>query len=95
LVTIAYLSLLVIITRRIWRLLTGRARHKFASRVEIMVFVGVFVTQYTQALTTDMVFFTKYPAILVFMLAGVLSHMEPGDRGAGRVRNLLVRMKIR
>lgn len=75
-VTIAYLVLLGIFIRRVFRFVMRRVEHAFVGKTEVMVFLGLFVTQYVQALTTDMVFYTKYPGILVFLLAGVLSHSK-------------------
>jgi len=75
-VTVAYLPLLVVFARRLVLMIIGKLEHVFIGRTEIMVFLGLFVTQYVQAMTTDMVFYTKYPAILVFLLAGVLSHTK-------------------
>lgn len=73
-VTLAYLALLGVFIKRLISYVTGRVKHAFVGRTEVMVFLGLFTTQYVQALTTDMVFYTKYPGILVFLLAGVLSH---------------------
>ncbi len=79
-VTLAYLSLMGVFIRRLLLYITGRLRHAFVGKTEVMVFLGLFTTQYVQALTTDMVFYTKYPGILVFLLAGVLSHWEEKPR---------------
>jgi len=76
-VTLVYLALLIVLARRLLLMVLGRLHHAFVGRTEVMVFLGLFVTQYVQALTTDMVFYTKYPGILIFLLAGVLSHTRP------------------
>jgi O-antigen ligase len=72
LLVILYLLLLVMMMRRVTQLLTGRLIHPSMGRMEVMVFVGVFLTQYVQALTTDQIFHAEYSAILLFLLAGVL-----------------------
>jgi hypothetical protein len=45
--------------------------------------VGIFLTQYVQALTTDMVFHAQYSSILIFLLAGVLFQRTPDETGGG------------
>lgn len=67
-----YLLMLGMMIKRVTDLLTGRLIHPSAGRMEVMVFVGVFLTQYVQALTTDQVFHAEYSAILLFLIAGVL-----------------------
>ncbi|TFG40966.1 MAG: hypothetical protein E4H48_06800 [Syntrophobacterales bacterium] len=69
---ILYVIMLLLMVRRVVHLLTGQLIHPSIGRMEVMVFVGVFLTQYVQALTTDQIFHAEYSAILLFLLAGVL-----------------------
>ncbi|MBM4118177.1 O-antigen ligase family protein [bacterium] len=69
---IPYLLMLAMMVVRVWKLLSGRLIHPSAGRMEVMVFVGVFLTQYAQALTTDQIFHAEYSAILLFLITGVL-----------------------
>ncbi len=71
-VLIPYMAMLWMFTVRVFKLLTRRLIHPNIGMMEVMVFVGVFITQYLQALTTDQVFHAEYGAILIFLLAGVL-----------------------
>ncbi len=71
-VLIPYLGIMVLFVRRVIQLLTGQLKHPKIGKMEVMVFVGVFITQYVQALTTDQIFHAEYGAILIFLLAGVL-----------------------
>jgi len=67
-----YVAMLLMMMRRVTQLLVGRLIHPSIGKMEVMVFVGVFLTQYVQALTTDQVFHAEYSAILLFLIAGVL-----------------------
>jgi O-antigen ligase len=71
-VLIPYLGVMVMFVHRVIKLLTGQLIHRMIGKMEVMVFVGVFITQYVQALTTDQVFHAEYGAILIFLLGGVL-----------------------
>ncbi len=69
---ILYVAMLFLMVRRVVHLLNGQLIHPSIGRMEVMVFVGVFLTQYVQALTTDQIFHAEYSAILLFLLAGVM-----------------------
>jgi len=67
-----YAAMLIMMSKRAWDILRGHVLHPTVGKMETMVFVGVFLTQYVQALTTDIVFHGQYSAILIFLIAGVL-----------------------
>lgn len=69
---VPYLTMCVLFMVRVLKLLSGKLIHPTTGRMEVMVFVGLFVTQYVQALTTDQVFHAEYGAILIFLIGGVL-----------------------
>ena len=67
-----YLAMVFMMSWRALQILRGKIIHPTVGTMETMVFVGVFLTQYVQALTTDIVFHGQYSAILIFLIAGVL-----------------------
>ncbi|MCB9515080.1 MAG: O-antigen ligase family protein [Candidatus Latescibacteria bacterium] len=69
---VPYLLMLVFMVRRMLQLLSGRLVHPTTGTMEVMVLMGMAITQYVQALTTDMLFHAEYPTIMMFMIAGVL-----------------------
>jgi len=69
---LVYMWMLGVLTWRAVQLLTLRLIHPCVGKMEVMVFVGIFITQYVQSLTTDLIFHGQYSAILIFMIAGVL-----------------------
>jgi O-antigen ligase len=75
-----YLMILVSMVRRTYLLLREKVKHPFTGKMEVMVFVGIFLTQYLQALTTDLVFHGQYSSILIFLIAGVLYQDIPKKR---------------
>ena len=75
-----YFGILFLFIKRMWLLLSDRVTGHIAGKMEVMVCVGIFLTQYVQALTTDMVFNAQYSSILIFLLGGVLFQKAPGER---------------
>ena len=85
-VLIPYMLMLWMFLYRVYQLLWKRLIHPNIGWMEIMVFVGLFVTQYVQALTTDQVFHAQYGAILIFLLGGVLfQDCKPGPNAGSRM----------
>ncbi len=88
-VVTTYIIMLGLMIRRVSRLLRGRETHPVAGQMEVMVFVGIFITQYVQALTTDLIFSGQYSAILLFLIAGVIFQKEKEAKPKGRFRRIL------
>ncbi|MCP4549094.1 MAG: O-antigen ligase family protein [bacterium] len=74
---ISYLIILVLMTKRVFLLLIKKIEHPFVGTMEVMVFVGICLTQYLQSLTTDLIFHGQYSAILIFVIGGVLFQDKP------------------
>ncbi|MBN2170761.1 MAG: O-antigen ligase family protein [Candidatus Krumholzibacteriota bacterium] len=83
-----YLGILLLFILRMWKLLSNRVHGHIAGKMEVMVCVGIFLTQYVQALTTDMVFNAQYSAILIFLLGGVLFQRTPEEKRTRSLRTL-------
>ncbi len=84
-VLVPYMVMLWMFVWRVYQLLSRRLVHPNIGLMEIMVFVGLFTTQYVQALTTDQVFHAQYGAILIFLLGGVLfQDCVPGPNAGSR-----------
>ena len=88
-VALLYIIMLIAMVRRVARILMGRDKHAIVGQMEVMVFVGIFLTQYVQALTTDMVFFGQYSAILLFLIGGVIFQTPAKARPRSRWARIL------